>query len=124
MSFAGITDGTSHTFMVGEMAFNLKDCPCYTGDGTPAATMCGGMTAWANGYSGASYGNSLYLFNTIVGSASDLTYRQATFRSDHTNGCNFLFADGSVHFFANGMALGTYQALSTRNGGEVIASNY
>jgi prepilin-type N-terminal cleavage/methylation domain-containing protein len=120
-----ISDGTSNTFMVGEMGFELKDSPCYSGQ-TPTSTICGGLTAWANGYSGASYGNSLYLFNTITpgaagGGAYDLTYRQATFRGDHIGGVLFLMADGSVQFFANGMALATYQALSTRAGGEVVA---
>jgi prepilin-type N-terminal cleavage/methylation domain-containing protein len=119
-----ISDGTSNTFMVGEMGFELKDCPCYSGQ-TPVATICGGLTAWANGYSGASYGNTMYLFNTIApGSAGDgpydLTYRQATFRGDHIGGVLFLMADGSVQFFANGMTLATYQALSTRAGGEAV----
>ena len=36
-----ITDGTSNTLMVGEMGFELKDCPCYSGQ-TAATTICGG----------------------------------------------------------------------------------
>jgi prepilin-type processing-associated H-X9-DG protein len=102
----------------------LKDCPCYSGQ-APTATICGGLGAWANGYNGASYGDSLFLFNSVTpGSAGggpyDLYYRMALFRSNHTNGCNFVFADGSVHLFTNGMSLTTYQASSTRAGGEVV----
>jgi prepilin-type N-terminal cleavage/methylation domain-containing protein/prepilin-type processing-associated H-X9-DG protein len=124
VSLTGITDGTSSTFMVGEMGFDLKDCPCYSGQ-TPTSTICGGLTAWANGYNGAAYGDSLFLFNSVApgtagGGPYDQFYRMALFRSDHPQGCNFLFADGSVHLFINGMSLTTYQALSTRNGGEVI----
>jgi prepilin-type N-terminal cleavage/methylation domain-containing protein/prepilin-type processing-associated H-X9-DG protein len=120
-----IADGTSNTLMVGEMGFELTDCPCYSGqstvkDASGNTVYCGGMTAWANGYSGASYGNTLLLFNTIAPGSASVTYRSATFRGDHTNGVNFLFGDGSVHFLSNGMQLSTYQALSTRNGGEVL----
>ena len=85
-----------------------------------------GLTAWANGYSGASYGNTLYLFNTIAPGAAgggdfDLTYRRATFRGDHIGGVMFAFADESVQFLTNSIALGTYQALSTRASGEVVS---
>jgi prepilin-type processing-associated H-X9-DG protein len=129
VSFARITDGTSNTIMVGEMSFGLKDCPCFSGGPNPTTTICGGLAAWANGYDGASFGDSRFLFNSVApGSAGggpyDLYYRMTLFRADHTGGCNFLLADGSVHFFANGMSLGTYQALSTFNGGEVIADGF
>jgi prepilin-type N-terminal cleavage/methylation domain-containing protein/prepilin-type processing-associated H-X9-DG protein len=43
----------------------------------------------------------------------------SNFRSDHTSGGNFLFADGSVHFLQEDMDLLLYQKLSTAMGGEV-----
>jgi prepilin-type N-terminal cleavage/methylation domain-containing protein/prepilin-type processing-associated H-X9-DG protein len=42
------------------------------------------------------------------------------FRSDHPGGCNFLFADGSVHFLAEDINMLTYQRLSTMMGSEVV----
>jgi prepilin-type processing-associated H-X9-DG protein len=46
------------------------------------------------------------------------THNAPNFRSDHSTGGNFLFADGSVHFLNETMDLLTYQQLSTMMGGE------
>jgi prepilin-type processing-associated H-X9-DG protein len=43
----------------------------------------------------------------------------SNFRSDHTGGCNFLFADGSVHFLNESISMLTYQQLSTTAAGDV-----
>jgi prepilin-type processing-associated H-X9-DG protein len=40
--------------------------------------------------------------------------------SYHTNGVNFTFADGSVHFFTDPTSVQLLQWLTTRAGGEVI----
>jgi prepilin-type N-terminal cleavage/methylation domain-containing protein/prepilin-type processing-associated H-X9-DG protein len=45
----------------------------------------------------------------------------SNFRSDHPGGGNFLYADGSVHFLNESIALLLYQQLSTIAGGEVVA---
>jgi prepilin-type N-terminal cleavage/methylation domain-containing protein/prepilin-type processing-associated H-X9-DG protein len=44
----------------------------------------------------------------------------ANFRSDHPGGCNFLFADGSVHFLDENIDMLTYQRLGTMAGGEIV----
>jgi prepilin-type N-terminal cleavage/methylation domain-containing protein/prepilin-type processing-associated H-X9-DG protein len=51
------------------------------------------------------------------------TLRLAAFGSGHTGGANFAFADGSVRFLSNGIDTYSYQALSTRNGGEVVSNS-
>ena len=42
------------------------------------------------------------------------------FRSDHPGGGNFLFADGSVHFFSEDIDMLLYQQLSTMAGEEIV----
>ena len=46
-------------------------------------------------------------------------HQTPNYRSDHPGGCNFLFADGSVHFLTEGIDMRTYQQLSTIAGNEV-----
>jgi prepilin-type processing-associated H-X9-DG protein len=46
-------------------------------------------------------------------------------RSNHPGGVNVLLADGAVRFVSNGVQQGTWTALATRAGGEVLADpNY
>jgi prepilin-type N-terminal cleavage/methylation domain-containing protein/prepilin-type processing-associated H-X9-DG protein len=115
-----IHDGTSNTFVVGEMGFQLEDYDFSSGPyaGSPRQ----GNTSWPWGYPSYSFGSTLVMMNTkkhsnpngILGSGLH------AFRSDHLQGCNFLFADGAVHFLHDGIDLTTYRALSTRKGGEVV----
>lgn len=116
-----LTDGTSNTFLAGEMGFQLKDYSFTSGPyaGSPR----GGNTSWAFGYTSYSIGSTKVMMNTVTPPTS-VTDRLQTFRSDHSGGCNFLLGDGSVRFIANGIDFPTYQALGTRSGGEVLSGNF
>ena len=106
LTLVKITDGTSNTFMVGEdvPSLNVHCSWVFFNDGTGTCAIP------------LNYGISP---NTDPGGATDWP-NVYSFRSRHTNGANFAYADGSVHFVSSGIATGTYQALSTYAGSEVI----
>ena len=58
--------------------------------------------------------------NVNEGSLTLPTFGAITSRSYHGNGVNVTYMDGSVHFVANLVDWSTWQALSTRAGGEII----
>ena len=72
---------------------------------------------WAYGYlynwTGTAYG-----INKRDGS-DDANY--GAFRSQHTGGANFVFADGSVRFLRDSIDQTTFTWLGTRAGGEVVS---
>jgi prepilin-type N-terminal cleavage/methylation domain-containing protein/prepilin-type processing-associated H-X9-DG protein len=114
--FPDITDGMSHTLLVGERPVNE-----YKGGGR-----------WLGGYGHWGVGDSyLGVRETIVSTTcpeSPYPYRRSAktdpcsfwhFWSFHHGGSNFLFADGSVHFLRYSSE-SVLPALATRAGGEVV----
>jgi hypothetical protein len=49
--------------------------------------------------------------------------RRYSFRSRHPGGLQFAYANGSVHFIADAIALQTYRALASIKGGEGISAD-
>ncbi|WP_439631985.1 DUF1559 family PulG-like putative transporter [Gemmata sp.] len=114
-----IGDGTSNTFMVGEDIWT----PEYANGDQP-----GNGFSWAHSVEAtltcAVPPNTLKRSN---GSAINLTSTDQAdwgtyhgFKSKHTGGVQFVYADGSVRFVPNAVPLGTYRALASYNGGEVV----
>jgi prepilin-type N-terminal cleavage/methylation domain-containing protein/prepilin-type processing-associated H-X9-DG protein len=118
-----ITDGTSNTFLVGERPPS-KDMEYgwgFAGWGVTGNSDCDTLL-------GVNEVNDSGAYSCPVGpytfTRGDLNNQcdQFHFWSLHTNGANFLFADGSVKFMTYGTNNDVMKALSTRSGGEVVGN--
>jgi prepilin-type N-terminal cleavage/methylation domain-containing protein/prepilin-type processing-associated H-X9-DG protein len=141
-----ITDGTSNTILFGEHAHaRISQSGPNAGDEY-------GVNWWTSGDYGDTTASSFfppnYFQTNDAGYALPNYFPRGdnfdmTFASMHPGGANFSFCDGSVKFIKNsinswnskavtysggnytlnGQNYGVYQALSTRNGGEVISAD-
>jgi prepilin-type N-terminal cleavage/methylation domain-containing protein/prepilin-type processing-associated H-X9-DG protein len=98
-----VKDGTSNTFMVGEGTYVVGERFGADWAGTAAA------------------GATVAVPPNTYTTAADWPNMHGC-RSNHTGGVQFAFADGSVRFVTNSIALGTYRALGTIDGGEVVTA--
>ena len=123
VGMANVTDGTSNTFMVGEV---LMDCTDHT---------AGWWHMNAGGNAHASTSIPLNTMTTCARSQQEAVERGYLnpqcwqkdnwnyswgFRSQHPAGAQFVFVDGSVHFIPKTINYNTYQYLGSRNDGRVV----
>ncbi len=112
ITLASVTDGTSNTIMIGESLPGQHDhlaqnyWPGYNGGAAHCTTIIP-INYRSDGQNWCSppetfAGN----WNVSWG-----------FKSNHTNGTNFVYADGSVHFVSQSINHRTYQLLGCRNDG-------
>jgi len=117
---AEITDGTSNTFLAGEQIMKVTNWNAWV-----EANQSIGSTALPLNY--VAPGVAITGTGSIVKSngKSDQGnwFHWYSFRSQHPGGGNFAMCDGSVKFIKTTINMATYQALSTRNMGEVISSD-
>ncbi len=101
-----VTDGTSNTFLFGEISWNNANC----------------YRAWVRGCAGAASApckNVKYGINVMKYLTSDLTtFNDVSFGSQHPGGCHFAMADGSVMFVQESIDMDIYRASASCNGGE------
>jgi prepilin-type N-terminal cleavage/methylation domain-containing protein/prepilin-type processing-associated H-X9-DG protein len=121
--FASVTDGLSHTILVGEVLPNADaDNNFWTSPGAVAGTTI--PLGWDT-ESGDPYLPSCRNQFQQPGAPLNCRFSAAAkgFSSRHPGGASFLFADGSVHFLKGSINHVTYNALGSRNGGEVISDD-
>jgi prepilin-type N-terminal cleavage/methylation domain-containing protein/prepilin-type processing-associated H-X9-DG protein len=153
VKIASITDGTSNTFIYGEHAHNKVSALSATNTDLYGINWWTsgdyGDTTFSSIFPPNYFLNEDQ--SLAANAQPKIVPRQSnwadTATSNHPGGCNFAFCDGSVRFIKNtvnswnpraittgsgscnwnynlnGQTYGVYQALSTRNGGEVISSD-
>jgi prepilin-type N-terminal cleavage/methylation domain-containing protein/prepilin-type processing-associated H-X9-DG protein len=136
---AEITDGTSNTFIVGELRAGLSsiDPRGIWAMGMPGASIINGGRANYNpspnnllgGTSadggdeledGANYCNPLWASLGMGCTTSGTLMTSAMMRSLHTGGVQTVFCDGSVHFISNNINQVTYCQLCSKADGQVV----
>jgi prepilin-type processing-associated H-X9-DG protein len=124
-----ITDGTSNTLLLVESAGRpqiWRAGVMVPGSGEPGYTSTTGVTlsAWAAVNTFAFRGYTADGVTQPGPCAVNCSNYWAVY-GFHTGGANVGFADGSVHFLRDSVAIDVFAALCTRAGGEVIpASGY
>jgi len=116
ITMASVTDGLSNTIMVGESLPQEHD------------HLTNGVVPWLSFNGGNAHVTTIIPINYRSDGQNWCSPAQ-TFRgnwdvswgykSKHTNGANFLFGDGSVHFINQSIDVRTYQLLGCRNDGMV-----
>lgn len=100
-----ITDGTSNTIMLGELAWN--NYPYWR--------------PWTRGYYTDNRGTLLYASKNVknpINSRISDGWNDGSFGSLHPGGAMFARADASVQYLRQTVDMGTYRALASRDGGE------
>ena len=111
-TIANVTDGTSNTFAIGETISGENDSQGNVwAFGDRFASSMRATTTPLNFEAGEDPGIPGTFFAGTNGS----------FASRHPGGANFSFADGHVSFVSENIDIDLYQAISTRNGGEVVS---
>jgi prepilin-type N-terminal cleavage/methylation domain-containing protein/prepilin-type processing-associated H-X9-DG protein len=110
--FSDISDGTSNTWLAGELSWNANQLGfriyirgCNSDAANPA---CAGSR------------NVTYPVNSFPYNGSS-GFNDTSFGSQHQGGANFLLCDGSVRFVANNISFAAYQSAASRSGGEVAS---
>ena len=149
---ADVTDGTSNTFLFGEMSrfeadantsWMFDNIMSYWEDGTYPWPAPGSIRITGGAFvvpapnappdqTGAIFNGCFtsnlvlppdWLANATIPGGPCNSLGQWAFRSFHPGGVNFCMTDGSVKFIKNSTNLATYRALGTRNLGEIVSAD-
>jgi prepilin-type processing-associated H-X9-DG protein len=118
-----ISDGTSNTFMLGEVLWIDHANNANSGNGQ------GGKPAWVVGYATAITFQSGSGINAnwackgptvTIATGACGSPRAAALQSKHTNGCNVAMCDGSIRYLNQNTSQAALDAAATRAGNETV----
>ncbi|MEM9644921.1 MAG: DUF1559 domain-containing protein [Planctomycetota bacterium] len=133
--FADCQDGTSQTFLFGER-FHFDpyfDAKLHSVSQRFSRYSIGEWGVW--GWTGGGNGTTHVFGSTRVppnyqtpedapSSYAQVNFRMSAFGSGHPGGTNFTFTDGSVTFISDQINMVLYQAMSTKNDGDLVNEEY
>jgi prepilin-type N-terminal cleavage/methylation domain-containing protein/prepilin-type processing-associated H-X9-DG protein len=108
---AQIEDGTSHTLAIGERTYFLSDWMfgAEWEGGIPPKKICTGSS-----------NNVRYPINADLSQFEKILANDLFFGSNHPDGAQFCFADGSVNMLADSTNFTVFEDMATIAGGEII----
>jgi hypothetical protein len=126
-----ISDGSSNTLLFGE---RYHGDPVYDSD----PVLADKLYFWAWAYYSSNSGDVLFgtsgpiiwklpaNFGSLTSAqrSAAVSQRRSNAGSGHSGGAYFTLGEGSVRFISQNISPVTYQALSTRSGGEVLGNDY
>lgn len=110
-ALADVLDGTSNTFLTGEISW-VK---------TESGVNNTGYRKWTRGAASdhvASAKNVQYGIRVRPYGSGFSTFNDISFGSQHPGGCLFVLCDGAVKFVSEDVDMATYKATASRDGGE------
>jgi len=123
VTIAGISDGTSNTILAGEaLPEKTAELAFFVTNGGTAGTTVP-INFDSNTFPATDPTCNQMWQNPSAPMGCRFQASGKGFKSRHPGGVNLLFCDGSVHFIKNSIAMPTYCALGSRNGGEVLSSD-
>jgi hypothetical protein len=128
MRIADVLDGTSNTFLVGELAGRPD---VYNARRVIVASGANPGAGWADGFNGEHWPNGTSADGNIVSGNIPVgpcllncsNFQSRGMFSFHTGGLNFIIGDGSVRFFSDQTSNRIIVFMITSQRGEVVPSN-
>jgi prepilin-type N-terminal cleavage/methylation domain-containing protein/prepilin-type processing-associated H-X9-DG protein len=115
-SMAAVTDGTSNTFIVGEIGFQKALKPS-NGHSLRSWTRGGGSSNTTS-----STKNVQFAINSTPYNGSN-NFNDISFGSQHPGGAQFALVDGSVRMITANIDMAVYLSMASRSGGEALVAD-
>jgi prepilin-type N-terminal cleavage/methylation domain-containing protein/prepilin-type processing-associated H-X9-DG protein len=118
--------GANQTMPAGQNYLQTYITSCNAARAAVTSEINDSQSYWAAGRMGQ--GPIISMLSVPNSTNADCTFYEApagmfAMRSRHSGGINALMADGSSRFFKNSVSVGTWWALGTKAGGEIISSD-